>query len=64
MQLLESRYRSGVDGQLRYLDTQHRAFANQPLKIEVNTHRQIALATLFRTLGGGWTGGVLAQHKR
>lgn len=64
MQLSEARYRSGVDGHLRYLDAQRRAFANQILQIEVSTQRQIALATLFRTLGGGWTGDVLAQQKR
>ncbi|WP_439870418.1 efflux transporter outer membrane subunit [Pseudomonas syringae] len=64
MQLSEARYRSGVDGHLRYLDAQRHAFANQILQIEVSTQRQIALATLFRTLGGGWTGDVLAQQAR
>ena len=29
-------------------------FANQALLIEIRTQRQIALATLFKTLGGGW----------
>jgi multidrug efflux system outer membrane protein len=49
----EASYRSGIDGHLRYLAAQRRAFANQILHIEVSTQRQIALATLFRTLVGG-----------
>lgn len=52
--LSELRYRGGVDGHLRYLDAQRSAFSSQITLIEVSTQRQIALATLFRTLGGGW----------
>lgn len=54
MRLAEARYRSGVDGYLRYLDAQRHAFANQVAAIEVSTQRQIALASLFGALGGGW----------
>ena len=56
MRLAEARYRSGVDGHLRYLDAQRQAFANQMAAIEVGTQRQIALTALFGALGGGWRG--------
>ncbi len=36
------------------LDAQRHAFANQVVAIEVSTQRQIALASLFGALGGGW----------
>lgn len=55
----EARYRAGIDGNLRYLDAQRSAFASQIELIKVSTQRQTALATLFRTLGGGW--GALPQ---
>ena len=54
VRLAEVRYRAGIDGNLRYLDAQRSAFASQITLIQVSTQRQIALATLFRTLGGGW----------
>ncbi|MGX9221955.1 efflux transporter outer membrane subunit (plasmid) [Massilia varians] len=54
MRLSEARYRAGIDGHLRYLDAQRSAFASQAALIQVTTQRQLALATLFRTLGGGW----------
>lgn len=54
VRLSEARYRAGIDGNLRYLDAQRSAFASQIDLIRVSTERQIALATLFRTLGGGW----------
>lgn len=54
LKLSEAHYLAGVDGHLRYLDAQRRAYANQILQIETSTQRQIALATLFRALGGGW----------
>jgi len=56
MRLSEARYRGGVDSHLRYLDAQRSAFTDQLTYIEVSTQRQIALATLFKALGGGWTG--------
>lgn len=56
MRLSEARYRAGVDGHLRYLDAQRRAFSSQIALIDITTQRQIALATLFRALGGGWHG--------
>lgn len=54
LKLSEARYRAGVDDHLRYLDAQRADFANQSALIEVATQRQVALADLFKTLGGGW----------
>lgn len=54
VRLAGARYRAGVDDHLRYLDAQRSAFTNEISLIEVRTQRQIALATLFRVLGGGW----------
>ncbi|CAB3625778.1 efflux transporter outer membrane subunit [Achromobacter pestifer] len=54
MRLSEARYRGGVDSHLRYLDAQRSAFTDQLSYIEVSTQRQVALATLFKALGGGW----------
>ncbi|KWU21541.1 efflux transporter outer membrane subunit [Achromobacter xylosoxidans] len=56
LRLSEARYRGGVDSYLRYLDAQRSDFVNQIALIEVRTQRQVALATLFRALGGGWRG--------
>ncbi|EFF74913.1 efflux transporter, outer membrane factor lipoprotein, NodT family [Achromobacter piechaudii ATCC 43553] len=56
MLLSEARYRGGVDSHLRYLDAQRSAFTDQLTYIDVSTQRQIALATLFKALGGGWPG--------
>lgn len=53
--LAEARYRGGVDSHLRYLEAQRSAYASQLAYIETSTQRQIALATLFRALGGGWS---------
>ncbi|MET0268608.1 MAG: efflux transporter outer membrane subunit [Duganella sp.] len=52
--LSEVRYKGGIDSHLRYLDAQRNAFASQIALTDVATQRQIALATLFRSLGGGW----------
>jgi multidrug efflux system outer membrane protein len=54
LRLSEARYRSGTDDHLRFLDAQRSDFASQMALVQVETQRQIALATLFRTLGGGW----------
>ncbi len=54
LKLSEARYRAGVDDHLRYLDAQRRDFANQTALIQIRSERQVALATLFRALGGGW----------
>lgn len=61
LRLSEARYRSGADDQLRYLDAQRSDFASQMALVQVQTQRQIALATLFRALGGGWRGEAPAQ---
>lgn len=54
--LSEARYRAGVDSHLRFLDAQRSSYANQVALIEIATQRQAALITLFRTLGGAWSG--------
>ncbi len=54
LKLSEARYRAGVDDHLRFLDAQRRDFVNQTSLIEIQSERQVALATLFRALGGGW----------
>ncbi|MGE8321317.1 MAG: efflux transporter outer membrane subunit [Comamonas sp.] len=54
LRLATARYRGGVDSHLRYLDAERSHFANQMAVIEVATQRQMALATLFKALGGGW----------
>lgn len=61
MRLAEARYLAGEDDYLRYLDAQRNAFANEMNLIEIGTQRQIALATLFRALGGGWHGELSPQ---
>ena len=53
--LAEVRYRSGADDFSRYLDAQRSDLTNQLALVQVTTQRQIALATLFRALGGGWS---------
>lgn len=55
LRLATARYRGGVDSHLRYLDAERSHFASQMAVIEVATQRQMALATLFKALGGGWT---------
>ncbi len=52
--LAEARYRGGVDDHLRYLDAQRSSFNDQTTLIQISTERQLALADLFRALGGGW----------
>lgn len=54
LKLAELRYRAGVDSHLRYLDAQRTDFTQQMTLIEVSAQRQMALATLFKALGGGW----------
>ncbi|KAF1041935.1 MAG: Outer membrane protein OprJ [Herbaspirillum frisingense] len=56
LSLAKARYEAGVDGYLRYLDAQRTSFTNRLALIEVSTQRQIALANLYKSLGGGWFG--------
>ena len=63
LRLSEERYRSGADDHLRYLDSQRNDFASQIALVQVQTQRQIALATLFRTLGGSWRGEPPGQTR-
>ncbi|WP_370680134.1 efflux transporter outer membrane subunit [Comamonas sp. GB3 AK4-5] len=53
--LAQARYRAGVDSHLRYLDAERSHFASQLALIDVATERQIALTTLYKALGGGWS---------
>ncbi|PJO39585.1 multidrug transporter [Delftia acidovorans] len=55
LRLAQARYQAGVDDHLRYLDAQRNAFANESAYIDTVTQRQLALAQLFRVLGGSWT---------
>lgn len=57
LQLAQRRYRSGVDDHMRYLDAQRSAYANEIELIGVRTQRQVALTTLFKAFGGGWSAG-------
>ncbi|OLU29150.1 multidrug transporter [Pseudomonas sp. PA15(2017)] len=59
--LAEARYRGGVDDHLRYLDAQRSSFNDQTGLIQVSTDRQLALADLFRALGGGWPDAGMAR---
>ena len=54
LRLSQARWQGGVDSHLRYLDAQRNDFAHRISLIETRTQRQIALATLFKVLGGGW----------
>jgi len=63
LRLSEARYRSGADDHLRYLDAQRGDFASRMALVQVQTQRQIALATLFRTLGGGWQAEAAGQAR-
>ena len=54
LRLSEARYKAGVDNHLRYLDAQRSHYANEIGLIESRTSRQIALTSLFKSLGGGW----------
>ncbi|MBB1652350.1 efflux transporter outer membrane subunit [Delftia sp. UME58] len=55
LRLAQARYQAGVDDSLRYLDAQRSAFANESAYVDTVTQRQLALAQLFRVLGGSWT---------
>lgn len=52
--LSQARYRAGVEGYLHYLTAQRNHLSNRSTLIELRTQQQIALATLFKVLGGGW----------
>ncbi|MBB3820556.1 multidrug efflux system outer membrane protein [Xanthomonas arboricola] len=51
------RYARGFDDHLRFLDAQRVDAASQMALIEVEVQRQLALAGLFRSLGGSWLHG-------
>ncbi|MCJ1884220.1 efflux transporter outer membrane subunit [Pseudomonas sp. LA21] len=62
LKLAKARYEGGVDSHLRYLDAQRNNFINEAAYIETSTQRQLALVDLFRALGGGWSGDVVARR--
>ena len=45
-----------------YLDARRGHYASQMALEAVRTQRQIALATLFRSLGGGWRGATRCEE--
>lgn len=53
LKLAKARYEGGVDNHLRYLDAQRSALNDQATLIQISTERQIALANLYKALGGG-----------
>lgn len=54
LQLSRARYENGADDYSRYLDAQRQSFRNRSALVQVQTEQQLALADLFRALGGGW----------
>lgn len=61
LRLSQARYQHGVDDYLRYLDAQREDFTQQMALVQIETQRQIALADLFRALGGGWSGSSVTD---
>jgi len=57
LRLSKIRYEAGIDGQLQYLDAQRRSFADQLSLIEVRTQERLAVANLYKSIGGGSGGG-------
>lgn len=58
--LAELRYRSGAASYLDALDAQRSLFAAQQAQLQVQTQYLQNLVTLYRVLGGGWTGDSAA----
>jgi len=52
--LSELRYNAGMDDYLRYLEAQRSEFDARIGLVNTETERQLALVSLFRSLGGGW----------
>ena len=57
--LSDLRYRSGVASYLDLLDAQRSLFAAQQAAVQANLQRLQNQVTLYRVLGGGWSGAVL-----
>ena len=55
-QLTDLRYRNGASSYLEVLDAQRSLFATQQATVQLQTLRVQNLVTLYRVLGGGWTG--------
>ncbi|CAM3732334.1 efflux transporter outer membrane subunit [Bordetella tumulicola] len=53
--LAEARYKQGVDGFLRYLDSQRSSFADRVGAIDAATEHDVAVVQLFGAVGGDWS---------
>ncbi|CAA0308631.1 Outer membrane protein OprJ [Alteromonas alvinellae] len=58
LRLSRARYENGIDDNLRFLDAQRENLTSQLAAINVRTQKQIAISTLYRSLGGGWFSGA------
>lgn len=54
LMLAQTRYQSGLDSSLRYLDAQRSAYAYEVAYIEAATQQQLSFVETFRALGGRW----------
>ena len=59
LRLSEARYQAGMDDHLRLLEARRSEFSARIGVVTVATERQLALLSLFRSLGGGWSDGTL-----
>ncbi|WP_258231433.1 efflux transporter outer membrane subunit [Achromobacter pulmonis] len=54
LRLAEARYIQGLDGYMRFLDSQRSNFFDRISLSDVSTQYQISLVRLFRAVGGSW----------
>jgi len=57
LRLAEARYKAGADDLLTVLDAQRTLFAAQDQLAQVQLNRLQAAVSLYKALGGGWSGG-------
>lgn len=55
LRLSELRYNAGMDDHLRYLEAQRSEFSARMGLVNAETERQLALVSLFASLGGSWS---------
>ena len=60
LRLAEVRYRAGADDLLTVLDAQRTLFAAQDQLAQIRQDRLEAAVSLYKALGGGWTGPTSA----
>lgn len=53
-ELVDARYRNGVDGYLQVLDAQREVFNAEQALLSARTQRLSNLVELYKSLGGGW----------